>query len=134
MRTKRMVSTWFAACRCIATLTASLCDMPASRLTITTSPRAVSLPASSLKRILPDLPDSTLRYSPVHSPTSVLTSAGAPVTGTGGDGFVAHAAVNTTATRHANLMFPPRERTIGRSAVYETGRTDEHASRILLTL
>jgi hypothetical protein len=102
-RTKRIVSTWFADRRIVATRIASSCVIPLSRATMMTSPYAVSRPAWSVKRMLPERPVSTLRYSPVHSPASALTSDAAPLTGTGA-GFSAQAAVSANAPTHTDLI------------------------------
>src|SRR5262245_28091138 len=83
--------------------TASVCDIPGSRATMTTSPRAVSLPGARLKMMLPERPDSRPWYSPVHLPTSAWTSACAPVTGTG-DGVDAQAHRSDRVVMNAGFM------------------------------
>ncbi|ODT04285.1 MAG: hypothetical protein ABS52_05560 [Gemmatimonadetes bacterium SCN 70-22] len=107
MRTKEMDSTFGEVGVIPDGARGSVGSGARARGIMTTSPKAVSLPARSVKVMLPLRPVSTLVYSPVHSPANRSISLVAPATCTG-EGLAAHAAVSdTSAAIVMTRMRPP---------------------------
>jgi hypothetical protein len=81
----------------------ALCMAAAARGTMTTSPKAVSLPALSLKMMLPLRPVASLLYSPFQLPTRLLRLAGSAESGIDA-GFVAQAAASAIAAEIGRMQ------------------------------